>query len=87
MKSGRCVLIDGATATELERRGVPQIKNAWNGGGAISHPEILQDIHQQYIRLGARVIISNTFANCKHTLEDADWEDLDDIVKMYEKDE
>ena len=71
MKSGSCVLIDGATATELERRGVPQIKNAWNGGGALSHPEILQDIHQQYIRSGARVIISNTFANCKHTLEDA----------------
>tara|TARA_Y200000002_G_C22608759_1_gene632845 strand:- start:214 stop:1107 length:894 start_codon:yes stop_codon:yes gene_type:complete len=72
MNLGRCVLIDGATATELERRGVPQIKNAWNGGGALSHPEILQDIHQQYIKTGARVIISNTFANCKHTLEDAD---------------
>ena len=23
----------------------------------------------------------------QHNLEDADWEDLDDIVKMYEKDE
>ncbi len=72
MESGRCILIDGATATELERRGVPQIKNAWNGGGALTHPEILKDIHRQYVKLGARVIISNTFANCKHTLEDAD---------------
>ena len=71
MKTGRCVLIDGATATELERRGVPQILNAWNGGGALSHPDVLKDIHKSYIRTGARVIISNTFANCKHTLEDA----------------
>ena len=38
MRAGNCLLIDGATATELERRGVPQLKNAWNGGGAISHP-------------------------------------------------
>ena len=36
MRAGKCMLIDGATATELERRGVPQLKNAWNGGGALS---------------------------------------------------
>ena len=34
MEAGRCLLIDGATGTELERRGVPQLKNAWNGGGS-----------------------------------------------------
>ena len=72
MEAGKCLLIDGATATELERRGVPQLKNAWNGGGAISHPSILKDIHKSYIMSGAEVIISNTFANCKHTLEDAE---------------
>ena len=71
MNSGRCLLIDGATATEMERRGVPQLKNAWNGGGALSHPNILKDIHKSYILSGAKVIISNTFATCKHTLEDA----------------
>ena len=71
LKSGSCILIDGATATELERRGVPQIPNAWNGGGALTHPEVLKDIHKSYIKAGAKVIISNTFANCKHTLEDA----------------
>lgn len=71
MKSGSCILLDGATATELERRGVPQIPNAWNGGGALSHPEVLKDIHKSYIKAGAKVIISNTFANCKHTLKDA----------------
>ena len=71
MKQGKCILIDGATATELERQGVPQIPNAWNGGGALSHPHVLKDIHRKYIRAGSRIIISNTFATCKHTLEDA----------------
>ena len=28
-----------------------------------------------------------TLGMLRHNLEDADWEDLDDIVKMYEKDE
>ena len=72
MRAGKCMLIDGATATELERRGVPQLKNAWNGGGALSHPNILKEIHSEYISLGAKLIISNTFATCRHTLEDAD---------------
>ena len=35
------ILIDGATGTEAERRGVPQLKNAWNGGGALSDPDII----------------------------------------------
>ena len=72
MRNGSCMLIDGATATELERRGVPQLKNAWNGGGALSHPDILKNIHSEYINLGAKLVISNTFATCKHTLEDAE---------------
>mgnify|MGYP001283367882 CR=1 FL=1 len=72
MNAGECLLIDGATATEMERRGVPQLKNAWNGGGAMSHPDILKDIHKSYILSGAKVVISNTFATCKHTLEDAE---------------
>ena len=69
MKSGKC-MYRWATATEMERRGVPQLKNAWNGGGALSHPEVLKKIHQ-YIQLGAKLVISNTFATCKHTLVDA----------------
>ena len=71
MRAGHCLFIDGATATELERRGVPQLTNAWNSGGAMSHPAILKDIHKSYIMSGAELIISNTFATCKHTLEDA----------------
>ncbi len=86
MYEGKCIMIDGATATELERRGVPQLKNAWNGGGALSHPNTLKEIHKEYVALGARVIITNTFATCKHTLEDAEqghnFEDLNSKAVM-----
>ena len=66
-----CILIDGATGTEIERRGVPQLENAWNGGGALSHPEILRAVHEDYLRLGAEIIISNTFATHYYALRDA----------------
>jgi homocysteine S-methyltransferase len=69
--AGECILIDGATGTEIERRGVPQLENAWNGGGALSRPDILRAVHEDYLRLGAEIIISNTFATHYYALQDA----------------
>ncbi len=71
IREGRPMLIDGATGTEAERRGVPYLENAWNGGGALSHPEIVREIHEDYIRAGAGIVISNTFATHCSALEDA----------------
>ena len=70
-KNAKVVLIDGATGTEVERRGVTQLNNAWNGGAALSDPDILRTVHEDYIENGAQIIISNTFANAKHALIDA----------------
>ena len=75
INAGECILIDGATGTEIERRGVPQLDNAWNGGGALSHPEVLRSVHEDYLRLGAEVIISNNFATHYYALRDAGEED------------
>ncbi len=74
------ILIDGATGTEVERRGVPPVNNAWNGGGALTHPDILRQIHEDYIDLGAQIVISNTFATSKYVLEDANWEEHFDLL-------
>lgn len=71
IRGGERILIDGATGTEVERRGVPQLENAWNGGGALTHPDIVREIHEDYIRCGAEVVISNTFANSQHAMDDA----------------
>ncbi|MEM1163556.1 MAG: homocysteine S-methyltransferase family protein [Pseudomonadota bacterium] len=65
------ILIDGATGTEIERLGVPQLDDAWNGGGALSHPDVLRKVHQDYISAGAEIVIANTFATHLHALEDA----------------
>lgn len=71
LRAGTKIMIDGGTGTEVERRGVPQLENAWNGGGTLSHPEIVRAIHEDYVRHGAEIIISNTFATSRNVLEDA----------------
>ncbi|MEM7193904.1 MAG: homocysteine S-methyltransferase family protein [Pseudomonadota bacterium] len=68
---GDSILIDGATGTEVEIRGVPQLENAWNGGAALSHPEILKQVHLDYLNHGAELIISNTFGTALHALIDS----------------
>ena len=67
--AGDMVLLDGGTGTELERRGVPMNERAWCGDATLGHADVLREIHQDYIRAGAEVIITNTFATARHTLE------------------
>ena len=83
IEAGEQVFIDGATGTEIERRGVPQLKNAWNGGGALSHPEILRGVHEDYIRAGADIVTSNTAATLKSALQDAGLEQ--DFAAYYRR--
>jgi len=72
---GERILLDGATGTECERRGVPQVVNTWNSGAALSHPEIVREIHKEYIECGAEIIITNTFSSSRHCLRSAGIED------------
>ena len=80
IQAGEQILIDGATGTEVERRGVPQVDHAWNGGGALTHPDIVRQIHEDYIDHGAQIVISNTFATARHNLQEAGWEEHFDLL-------
>lgn len=71
LKKGETILIDGATGTELERRGVPMHDDAWCGAAMLEHGAVLQQVHQDYIAAGAEVIITNTFATSRQVLEPA----------------
>ncbi len=71
LTAGELVIIDGAMGTELEHRGVPMNDKAWSGAAMLTHPEVVQAAHEDYIEAGAEVIITNTFAAGRHTLEPA----------------
>ena len=55
LRKGERIMIDGGT--EVGRSGVPQLENAWNGGGKLSHPDIVRWIHEVYISHGAEIVI------------------------------
>ncbi|MDG2482653.1 MAG: homocysteine S-methyltransferase family protein [Alphaproteobacteria bacterium] len=69
IKGGAVIVIDGATGTELQRRGAPMHSGAWCAAATQSHPEVLHEIHADYIRCGARVVTANTFATTREVLE------------------
>jgi homocysteine S-methyltransferase len=72
---GKIVLLDGATGTELERRGVPMDGKAWSATAVLTHPQLVREVHRDYIEAGADVIIANTFSLARHMLVPAGLED------------
>ena len=68
LAAGKVLVIDGGMGTELQRRGVPMDEVAWSGTAVLSHPEVVRAVHEDYIRAGADVIITNTFGSTRQML-------------------
>ena len=66
---GELVIIDGATGSELEARGVPMVQKGWSVLAQLEYPDVLRTLHEDYIRSGASVVITNTFGAGRHLLE------------------
>src|SRR5262245_31820407 len=71
LDQGKVIILDGATGTELQRRGVPMHGFAWSAAALETHPETVRALHEDYIRAGADVIITNSFSTARHVLEPA----------------
>jgi S-methylmethionine-dependent homocysteine/selenocysteine methylase len=76
LADGGVVVIDGGMGTELQARGVPMDDEAWSGVANLTHDHVVQEIHEDYIRAGADVIIANTYAAARLPLERAGYGDL-----------
>ncbi len=79
LKQGEIRLLDGATGTELEKRGAPMSTGAWSGPAALEHGEVLEQIHRDYIAAGADIITANTYATSRALL------DLDGLGDRFEE--
>ena len=55
------LVIDGGMGSELEARGAPMDNEAWCALANLDAPDLVREIHEDYIRVGADVIIANTF--------------------------
>jgi S-methylmethionine-dependent homocysteine/selenocysteine methylase len=71
LQAGRVVIRDGGTGSELRRRGVPLDDHTWSALAGFEHPQLLAQIHMDYIAAGADVITTNTFGTSRFVLEAA----------------
>lgn len=62
------VLLDGATGTELERRGVFTALPLWSASALRAAPARVREIHADYARAGAEILVANTFRTNPRTL-------------------
>jgi S-methylmethionine-dependent homocysteine/selenocysteine methylase len=68
LKRAEPLLLDGATGTELERRGVATRLPLWSADALIRAPEVVERIHRDYAEAGAEAITANTFRTQRRTL-------------------
>jgi S-methylmethionine-dependent homocysteine/selenocysteine methylase len=63
LSRGPLVLLDGATGTELTRRGVDTGLPLWSANALVDPggAEVLLQIHSDYVAAGAEIITANTF--------------------------
>ena len=66
LASGEPILADGAMGTQLHARGIPF--DACFDELNLSQPELILDIHREYLEAGARIIETNTFGANQHKL-------------------
>jgi len=69
LRRGDRLLLDGATGSELQRRGVNVSKGAsvegglgaWSATAMEDAPEVVRAIHEDYLRVGADLITANSY--------------------------
>jgi len=65
------LLLDGATGTELERRGNACPPPLWSASALITQPDAVAAIHRDYVSAGADILVANTFRTNPRSLRAA----------------
>jgi|TARA_Y100000031_G_scaffold135826_1_gene159421 S-methylmethionine-dependent homocysteine/selenocysteine methylase len=65
------IVLDGAIGGEIDRLGGAMDPTAWCGVTTKTHPEVVRQVHELYLKVGVNVVTANTFANCRHVLASA----------------
>ena len=95
LDNGEILVLDGATGTELQRRGVAMDPAAWCGPATLENDDVLSAIHVDYIRAGSDVVTANTYASSRLMLSPAEkpefnhpasilYYQVDDILEAFE---
>ena len=66
-----CLLVDGALATDLERRGCDLNSNLWSADVLIKNPKLIHDVHLEYFLAGADIAITSSYQAALPSLKSA----------------
>lgn len=76
LQTGEVLVMDGATGSELQRRGVDVDKGSvegklgvWSAAANVDAPDVVRAIHEDYLNAGAEIIISNNFYTSRKMME------------------
>jgi S-methylmethionine-dependent homocysteine/selenocysteine methylase len=61
-------LLDGAMGTEIQRRGIRTLLPLWSAHALLTVPNLVRQIHTEYVEAGAQVLTAATFRSTRHTL-------------------
>ena len=71
----RPILLDGGMGRELRSRGVNLLSTIWSATALIDAPNIVRQIHEDYIDAGADIITTNTYGVIRSNLAQQGLED------------
>ena len=66
------LVLDGGVSSEIQSRGVAMHPCAWSAAAHWNHPDIVYQVHRDYIDAGAQIITTNTFHAARHILDTID---------------
>ena len=56
------IILDGGTGTDIQRRGAPMSGATWCADANLTHGEIVEAVHLDYIARGTDIVTANTYA-------------------------
>ena len=78
------IILDGGTGTLVQALGAPMDGETWCADANLTHPEIVRQVHREYLAAGAEVLIANTYATSpllfNHLGRDADVGRIDTVA-------
>lgn len=89
LANGETIILDGGTGTDIQRRGAPMSGDTWCADANLTNPEIVREVHKDYVARGADIITANTFATSpllfSHIGREADVNRIDSIAVALAK--
>lgn len=71
LAKGNRIVLSGAMGTEISRRGIKTSLPLWSAVALLESPEMIKQIHIDYINAGAEIIVTNTFRTQGRTFKKA----------------